>query len=766
MSLVSFRAGPPSLVPRPIAAPAPRPTGNRASDWFERVERPARNDPREQEIASELRKRINEWQSADTEFQRNSELELDFLSGLQWIEEEGSRQDKAREMASKGRSAFTIDLLTPSVELVVNMVRINKLTATFIPVGGQADTATADVRQGLYRNIERVSKAAIARETAYQMAVSVGRGYERILIEDEEGATFSKKITIRRVDNLQSIAIDPTCLDFNYRDAAWAYTFDDLWKDEFLAEYGEGMDVDVAGLGLPDDASRNFWFPKDKVKVGEYFRRVWKKREVWRLEDGTVCWKEDAPEGARPARDGKPSVKTKMDSVLEWRKMTGVQTMEKRIWPGKIVPIVVFVGREVFRGKKPKIHSGLVRAAMAPCRIHNYMVSRTVDEVALSPLPHMFSAVGHLSPEQKTLVNEINSHPWSNIEYTPLQDEAGRALPPPGWASPSPNIAAVVQATAGAKDDLQRVLNTYAPQLGRPSSVESGRAMREVKDQGDVSHAAFYDNFKRSMFMEAEIVNELMDVVYTDAQAITITDPDERTRQVLINQEYYDKRKDKMVKHLFGVDAAYSPVLDIGASYPTRRAEAGTRLLELAKMFPQMGQALDLILADLDIPNYQKYQDRVRPPGFHADDEEGPNLSEIRQQRDQAVQTLNQAHQLINQLMQKVQELGSKEAMKRLEIASRERIAAAQDRTTVVAAEIKAKQLDAHAALLTELEVILKQLEMSQDTQQAANDQQQPEAAPQPTAPQTAPTGLTNGLAPQGGAPAPAPGPAPPAPQI
>lgn len=763
----TLTVGPPGPQLPPPAAPDPF-TGNPASDWFSNVVRPSRFNEEEIRVASELRANIVEWESADGDFLKNANFEFDFLSGLQWMDEYGERGDRAKELERKGRNAFTIDLLTPSVDIVVNQIRINKLMATFIPMGGQASKPTAEVRQGLYRNIERVSKAAIARETAYQMAVSVGRGYERILIEDEPGASFQRKITIQRVDSLESVAIDPTCLDFCYSDAQWAYTYDQVWKDQYQTQYGktpdgEDFDLDLYGMRLLDDQARNWWFPKNKITVGEYWRRVWKMRTVWRLDDhggadgnGTVCWKEDAPKGAQPARDGGVSVKSKMDSTLEWRRMSGTQTLEKRIWPGKLIPIVVFVGREVFRGKKPKIHSGMVRAAMAPCRIHNYMVSRTVDAVALSPLPHMFAPEESFSPEQAKIINDINSHPWSIIYYSPKQDDAGRQLPPPQWASPAANIAPIVQATAEAKDDLQRVLNTYAPQLGQEQGKQSGTAINQIKESGDISHAAFPDNYNRALTQEAEIVNELMDVVYTEKQALTITDLDQRTRQVLINQEYEDPRSGKTVNHLFGGDDSKYGV-EIAPFYPSSKIEAATRILDLAKAMPaEVAKVMDLLVQDLNIPNAQKYADRWRPPGF-TDDEDGPDITQVTQQRDQALQLANQAHGLIQQLLQKVQELGNKDAIERLKIASKERIAAAGDMALIVASEVKAGQNANLAALNGQIQGILSELDKATDVEAAA--QMAEIQANQPEDGAGAPGGGTPG----GGTPSAPAGPTPPA---
>ena len=678
------------------------------------VHRPRRDDPIERKVAEELRQHFLEWHSVDGEWIRNAEEELDFKAGDTWRDKAG--QDVALELENIGRSAYNIDLLSPSIDLVVNQIRINKLTANFIPMGGDANDATAEVRQGLYRNIERVSKAAIARETAYQYAVSVGRGYWRVLIEDEEGPTFARRIAIRRIQDLHSVAIDPTGVDFDYADAAWCYIFEDVPVDQFKAENEIAIeDLDTGGLELAD-ASRKLWFPERKVRVGEYFRRVWKKREVWQLQDGTEVWKEDAPAEYRgPAPYLKPRrIKEKPDSYLEWRKMSGTQTLEKRIHPGAHIPLIVAIGNEVFRGRRPKIHSGMVRPAMHPTMVHNFMFSRMVDEVGLSPLPHMMSAVGQFSPEQKQIVNTINKHPWANVEYSLQEDSAGRAASAPAWVSPSPNIAAVVNAAMASKDNLERVLNTYAPQRGAQVGDMSGRAMREIKDQGDVSHAAFPDNFNRALYQEALIVNDLMDYVYTEAQAITITQPDEKTRQVLINQDYDDPKTGKKMKHLFG-GGKYGVSVDTGPKYPHRQAEAATRLLDLAKIFPpQIASVLDLLIQDLNIPGAKKYAERLRPPGFKEDGDE-TSVAELQMQIQELTQNGEQAHELIQKLLAKVEELGNAEAIKRLEIASKEKIAAAGHRTQLLLEDMKAAGKGSHAMLVAQLEATLRDLETADE---------------------------------------------------
>lgn len=722
-----------------VSAPPPAGPPVETPDSPTGVTRPRRDDPVERDVQQELRRRFLEWQSVESEWLQNARFELDFQDN-HWKDQETGRELN-KELVEVGRSGFNIDLLTPAIDLVVNQLRINKVTANFIPMGGKANAATADIRQGLYRNIERVSKAAIARETAYQMAVSVGRGYYRILIEDEDGPTFAKRISIQRVDNLNSIAMDPTVLDFNYADAEWGWAYDDLWKNEFVSTYRteDVPDLDTIGLGLSEDV-RAIWFPKEKVRVGEYFRKKWRSREVWRLADRTECWKEDAPPGSRPT-----DIKTKPDYVIEWRKMTGTQTLEKRIWPGRYIPIVVMIGREVFRGTKPKIHRGMIRPSIDPSRIHDVLFSRMVDEVVLSPLPHMLAATGQLSPEQKGIVNDINRRTWSVVEWDADKVDAdGRKLPRPEWVHPSPNTGAVVQAAELASQKLDRVLNTYAPNRGQAIADQSGRAIREIKDSGDVSHAAFPDNANRAILHEATIVNDLMNVVYTDKQAITITQPDEKTMQVLINQEYRDPKTGKIKLHLFSTDAEhqYGVTIGVGPSYPSRMAEASQKLLDLAKIFPgEISKVLYLLIGDLGVPNADKYKDVLAPPGVGTDD--GPSQQQLAQHVQQLTQVNEQGHAIIEKLLQKVQQLGDTNFLKRLEIASKEKIAAAGDRTTLMVAELKNGHEAEMAVLNARLEAILAALEQPDESQPEADQSTAgQDAAPSAASPDQSQVGI------------------------
>jgi hypothetical protein len=681
-------------------------------------------------ILQEMRERFLQWQQQDAEFLKNSDEELEFAAGDHWRDQENNRDVRA-ELQSKGRSAFTIDLINPSIELVVNPFRINKPTAKFMLVGDddQSKTSTQrkadmEVRQGLYRNIDRESNAPVARETAYDYSVRVGRGYYQILIEDDPGVNFYKRIKIQRIDDLHTVAIDQTGVEPDYSDAEWGMIWDDLSVRDFRSQYGQ--EPDITGNDLPEP-DRPTWFKSDKVRRVVYSRRLWFTQTIAKLPPGTLgkdgkpmkfCKIEELPAGMVPV-----STMKKRDYKIQRFEATGSQILNRMDWPGRWIPIVVVVGREVFRGRKPKIHSGMIRPAMDVSRVHDYMESRLVDEVALSPLPHLFAASGQLDPQQERIVNEINIHPWAVVTYTAKNAPDGTPLPRPEWVSPSPNIAAVVQGAAHAKDNLQRVLNTYSPQLGHIQGDQSGRAIREVKDQGDTSHAAFPDNANRALLHEARIVNDLMDKVYNEAQAVTITEPDDTTRQVLINQKYTDENGEEQ-HHLFGA-SKYDVAIGTEQSYPTRMAEASDKLLDMAKVIPALPvRAPDLLIQAIGLPGTlgQKLSDRLRPPDV---DDKNP-LPPAAQAK------LMQAQTIIQHLTQALNETSEIIKQKRLELGSAERQTMMKAAATLIAADFKYGSEEAQQKFQAALQIFAARTAELDQSPETANPEPQPQPGAQP----------------------------------
>jgi hypothetical protein len=75
-----------------------------------------------------------------------------------------------RERELDGRPCLTASLLAPMIRQVVNDARQNKPGITVHPADSEADPETAEILNGIIRNIEQSSNAEVAYDTALEHA--------------------------------------------------------------------------------------------------------------------------------------------------------------------------------------------------------------------------------------------------------------------------------------------------------------------------------------------------------------------------------------------------------------------------------------------------------------------------------------------------------------------------------------------------------------------------------------------------------------------
>src|SRR5262245_38513594 len=133
------------------------------------------------------------WQLAnDAESEMRKEaLEDDrFRAGDHWPTE--IRDQRIRDQ----RPCLTIDKLSQPIRQITNQEREGRPAIQINPVSGGANQATAEIQQGLIRQIEQHSYADVAYDWAFEGAVTHGWGYFRVLTEYESDQSFDQVIKI------------------------------------------------------------------------------------------------------------------------------------------------------------------------------------------------------------------------------------------------------------------------------------------------------------------------------------------------------------------------------------------------------------------------------------------------------------------------------------------------------------------------------------------------------------------------------------------
>ena len=109
-----------------------------------------------------------------TTWREEAREDQNFAAGQQWPDAIEAQR------TADGRPCLTINQLPQFIRQVVNEERQNRPTITVQPVDEAADVDTAEVLEGLLRQIQHASNADIAYDTAMDSVAKVGLGYIRV----------------------------------------------------------------------------------------------------------------------------------------------------------------------------------------------------------------------------------------------------------------------------------------------------------------------------------------------------------------------------------------------------------------------------------------------------------------------------------------------------------------------------------------------------------------------------------------------------------
>lgn len=526
----------------------------------------------------------------------------------------------------EGRPALTINKQPAFIRQVVNDARQNKPQIKVKPVDGGSDPETAEIMTGLIRNIEYVSGADVAYDTAAEFAVSAGFGYFRIDIDYAYDDTFDLDILIKRIANPFSVFGDPYSTAADSSDWNVGFITEFLTQDQFERQYPNADKVNWDDLG----ALGEHWadIESKTVRVAEYWRRSEVAKKILRLSSGEVIeaelFEKVDPETGLSQKDiatvsgitvtGEREVKS---FKVEHRCMNGAEILKKTPWPGRYIPIVPVYGEEVnVEGKR--YFRSLIRDAKDAQRMFNYWRTTTTELVALAPKAPFIGPAGTFATDPRWETANTETHPY--LEYKPIPGQ------PPPQRQPFAGVpAGALQEALNASDDMKAILGMYDASLGARSNETSGKAIMARQREGDVSTFHFVDNLTRAIRHAGRIIIDLIPHVYTGQRVIRVLGHDGKPQTVPINQPVAPNpegayqpvpagQEPPEQSRIFDLTAGkYDLAVDAGPSFTTRREEVAMLLTEMMRSWPQAVPILgDLLVKYLDLPDAEEIQKRLQ----------------------------------------------------------------------------------------------------------------------------------------------------------
>jgi hypothetical protein len=650
------------------------------------------------ELLKQARARFREAADAEREIREEARKDLRFVAGDQWPE----RVRREREIAN--RPALVINRLPTFVGQIVNQMRRNKPAIKVAPVDSGTDPDTARVMQGLIRHIEYDSDAQVAYQTAFEYAVICGFGAFRILTDYISDDSFDQEIRIEAIADPFAVYFDPLAKRPDRSDARYCFVVERISREEFRERWPES-EASASDFYGGEVAHADGWITEDSVQVAEYWYVETRKRRLVALSTGQLVYADEADLGVMEQMGisvvGEREV---LSRQVKCAKINGVEVLEQYDWPGRWIPIVPVLGKEIFVEGRRKIFS-LVRFARDPQQLYNFYKTAQAEAVMLAPKAPFIGAEGQFEghEEQWRTANLVN---YAYLEYKPLAAN-GQPVGPPQRNNYEPPIQALSVGALQAADDIKATTGIFDPSLGAQSNETSGRAILARQEQANTSNFHFDDNFQRAQRHAGRILIDLIPKIYDTPRWVRIIGEDEAQRVVQVNALYHDERGRE--RHYDLGAGKYDVTVVSGPSYLTRRQEAFAMLTELARAYPQLLQiAGDIVFRNSDVPGADELAERLKrtlPPELAAEETGGPaelppaaraQMEALAKQNEQLAAELNRLTDLL--------------AAKRLELESRERIEALKVQADLIKTEAELSSREGIELLRQEIAAIRQRL--------------------------------------------------------
>ena len=627
-----------------------------------------------------MRSRFTMAMSAYSDSREDELDDLRFMAGSpdnqwQWPADVLATRGSVQGQTINARPCLTINKLPQHVRQVTNDQRQNRPSGKVIPADDNGDIEVAEIFDGIVRHIEYMSDADVAYDTACDNQVTYGEGYIRILTEYCREDSFDQDLKIGRVRNSFSVYMDPTIQDPTGADAQWCFITEDVTKADYSRMFPDAAPISsmlAQGVG---DQSLSQWLSEDTVRIAEYFY-IDHENATLNLYPGNLTAFANTPQDKqlKAMYGGKPLKSRVVDrKKVMWMKTNGYQVIEEREWAGQYIPVVRVVGNE-FEVDGQLYVSGLVRNAKDAQRMYNYWVSQEAEMLALAPKAPFIGYGGQFEgyEQQWKTANTTN---WPYLEVNPdVTDGAGGSLPLPQRAQPPMASSGLLQAKAGASEDIKATTGQYDSSLGARSNERSGKAILARERQGDTGTYHYVDNLARAIRHVTRQLVDMIPKIYDTERVARIVGIDGEVDMVKINPSQPEPVK-KIVDQAGNViEKIYNPsvgnydvMVTTGPGYMTKRQEALDAMGNILQTNPQLWQvAGDLFVKNMDWPGAQEMAARFKKiidPRVLADDDKSPELQQAEKLNEAMQQELTQVTGMLKNIGQSMeaQELKVKE---------------------------------------------------------------------------------------------------------
>jgi hypothetical protein len=666
----------------------------------------------DKKILTQLRSRYKTATQADRPNRRKA------LDDMRFVYEPGAQWDELVKIERGERPCLEFNKLRVTIKRVVNDMRANRPAGKIRPVE-DADVDSAEVYEGLVRNIWNVSDGDTVIDGAAEYQVGGGMGAWRVCVDYVSDADFDQEIYIEAIRNPFCLYSDPSATDSLKRDARYWFLTSRMAKSTFEAKYPKAAATDFEQDDGMDDEEDEDWEDDESVRLCEYWWKESTPKTLYLLSDGkTVDTLPELPQGVTVLKE-----RSFMGSKILSCIASGSAILEGPTeWAGIEFPFVQIYGEQLML-EGDLVWFGLVRFAKDAQRAYNASRTAAVESIQLAPQAKWWAtaeqAAGHTN---EWAVAHQKNYPF--MMYNPDSKAPGAPQRMGGADIP----AALVQEMQISSEDIKAVTGIYDASLGQRSNETSGVAIRARQSQGEVATFNYMDNLSKGIRRTWEIFIDLIPKIYDTERAVRILGADGGEKYVKVNQIGVDQVGNPIIVNDLS-RGRYDVTITTGPSYSTQRQEAAESYTQLSQANPLLFTAAgDLIMKSMDLPYADEIAERLKamlPPQLqqlaNGDGQQSPEVMQAMQQAQAAMEQVQQQGQLVQQAATEAQQL-SQQAQTDKAAADQ---AQADVKLAVAQLQTQEAKLNEHYAQL-QFNLLKQQQAMAtgQQSQDVANDRE------------------------------------------
>lgn len=635
----------------------------------------------------------------------------------------GSPWDSTDLKQRKNRPTVAPDELHQYYNQVINGLRASPLGMKFAPVGGGADSKSAELYEKKARETEYRSHAPLVYITAASNAIHQSIGWLRVNTKYGvlPGERFLQEIWLETIPNPHMVLADPDLKRPDASDMKYLFFFEPWGYDEFTLKFPKAQVKsfmpELARLGP-------LWMKEKSLILSEYWTKKSRERELLLLKLPNGQLEERFADDLKGMTPGGVVVDRRPyddESVCKYL-TNGFDILEVQEWAGKYIPFVACMGNVIYvdngDGAKRQILS-MTRLMRAPWKLYCYYRSQQAEIAGMIPKTPVQAYAGQLE-RWKADWERAQHEPVAFLYFDGITPATGQnnVLPPPSRIeyAAGEHLQSLELCAEGARRAIQAAAAAgFLPTAAQRRSEKSGIALEKIDQSAQRGSFHFNDHYKDMVRQTGVVFEDLFDKVYDTARTLGVRKNNDDAETVRVN--------DPGDKDSVSTRGSHQVTVSAGPSSDSQREDAADFSVELLQT-PAAPLVMDLIVKLRNLgPIGDEIAERLTPPQFKKPkDGEGPDPQQLMMMLQQAKEE--------NQVLKG--ELGKATMLvesKKLELESRERIAQGSDQTRKDIAEINARAGIAETAMKNDaahqLELMSQQLEAIRllvDDHQAALD--------------------------------------------